>query len=86
MIIDFDPPISHALADGWSKFAETVLPPIHGADNAQAHIAFHFGAMYVLQIAQQIVEDRSGEEVSLALDILEAELDRFMKSLAVAIQ
>jgi len=42
--------------------------------------------MYVLQIAQQIVEDRSGEEVSLALDILEAELDRFMKSLAVAIQ
>ena len=35
---------------------------------------------------RQIVEDRSGEEVSLALDILEAELDRFMKSLAVAIQ
>jgi hypothetical protein len=33
---------------------------------AQAHIAFHFGAMYVLQIAQQVIAERSGEAVSLA--------------------
>jgi len=83
---DLDLPISHAIADSWLKFAETVLPSIQGTDHAQAHIAFHFGAMYVLQIAQQVIADRSGEEVSLALDILDAELDRFMTSHAVAFQ
>jgi hypothetical protein len=74
------------LADGWSKFAETVLPTIGGTNHAEAHVAFHFDAMYVLQIAQQVIADRSGEEVSLALDMLDAELDQFMKSYAIAIQ
>jgi hypothetical protein len=63
-----------------------VLPTIGGTNHAQAHVAFHFGAMYVLQIAQQVIADRSGEEVSLALDMLVAELDQFMKSHAIAIQ
>lgn len=52
--IDPDPPTSHAIADGWAEFAETVLPSIGGAEGAQAHIAFHFGAVYVLQIVQQV--------------------------------
>jgi hypothetical protein len=84
--IDLDPPISHAIADGWSNFTETVLPTIGGTDRAQAHIAFHFGAMYVLQIAQQVIAERSGEEASLALNMLDAELDEFMKSHAITIQ
>ena len=52
-IIDLDPPISHAIADGWSSFVETILPTIGGTEHAQPHIVFHIGAMYVLQIAQQ---------------------------------
>jgi predicted membrane-bound spermidine synthase len=84
--IDLDPPISHAIADGWANFAETVLPSIGGTEHAQAHIAFHFGAMYVLQIAQHVIAQRSGEEVPLVLGMLDAELDEFMKSHAVAIQ
>jgi hypothetical protein len=51
--IDDDPPISNAIADGWASFAETILPTVGGTALAQAHIAFHFVAMYVLQIAQQ---------------------------------
>ena len=43
--IEDDPPISHAIADGWANFAETVLPTIGGNKHAQAQIAFHFGAM-----------------------------------------
>jgi hypothetical protein len=42
--------------------------------------------MYVLQIAQQVIADRSGNEVSLALGMLDAELDQFMKSHAVVVQ
>jgi hypothetical protein len=42
--------------------------------------------MYVLQIAKQVIADRSAEEVSLALGMLTAELDEFMKSHAVAVQ
>jgi hypothetical protein len=42
--------------------------------------------MYVLQIAQQFIAAMSGDEASLALDMLDAELDLFMKSHAVAIQ
>ena len=75
-----------AVIDGWADFAQTILPTIGGSSDAQAHIAFHFGAMYVLQIAQQMIADRSGEEVSLALDMLDAELDQFMKAHAVAVQ
>jgi hypothetical protein len=46
--IDNDPPISHAITDGWADFAETILPSIGGTEHAQAHVAFHFGALYVL--------------------------------------
>jgi hypothetical protein len=49
-------------------------------------VAFHFGVMCVLQIAQQVLAERSGEEVSLALGMLDAELDQFMKAHAIAIQ
>jgi hypothetical protein len=83
---DLDPPISHAIADGWADFAETVLPSIGGAKHAEAHIAFHFGAMYVLQIVEQIVAETSAEAAALALGTLDAELDEFMKAHAVAIQ
>jgi hypothetical protein len=83
---DDDPPISHAIADGWAKFAETVLPSVGGNEHAQAHVGFHFGAMYVLQIARGVIEARSGEEVLLALGMLDAELDQFMKAHAIAIQ
>ena len=37
--IDDDPPASHAIADDWAEFSETVLPTIGGADHAQVHIA-----------------------------------------------
>jgi hypothetical protein len=57
--IDDAPPSSHAIADGWASFAGTVLPSIGGNEHAQAQIAFHFGALYVLQIAQQVIAGRS---------------------------
>jgi hypothetical protein len=79
-------PISHVVSDSWASFAETVLPTIGSTDNAKAHVAFHFGAMYVLQIAQQVIAHRSGEEVSLALAMLDAELDQFMDSHAIIVQ
>jgi hypothetical protein len=84
--IDLDPPISHAIADGWADFAETILPGIGGDKDAQAHVAFHFGAMYVLQIALHVLAARSGEEAALALGMLDAELDLFMKAHAAAVQ
>jgi hypothetical protein len=40
----------------------------------------------VLQIAQQVFAHRSGEEAAPALGMLDAELDEFMKSHAIAIQ
>jgi hypothetical protein len=76
--IDIDPPISHAIADGWADFAETVLPSVGGNEHAEARVAFHFGAMYVLQLARGVIEARSGDEVSLALGMLDAELEQFM--------
>jgi hypothetical protein len=84
--IDLDPPISHAITDGWADFAQMVLPGVGGDKDAQAHIAFHFGAMYVLQIALHILAEHSGEEAALALGMLDAELDQFMKAHAVALQ
>jgi hypothetical protein len=42
--------------------------------------------MYVLQIVEQMVANRSVEEAALALSILDAELGRFMKSHATVIQ
>jgi hypothetical protein len=84
--IDDDPPTSHAIADGWANFAKTVLPSIGGGEHAQAHIAFHVGAMYVLEIAQQVIARWSGEDASLARGMVEAELDAFMKAHAIVIQ
>jgi hypothetical protein len=84
--IDLDPQISHAIADGWANFAETVLPSIGGSGHAQAQVAFHFGAMYVLQIVEQVVAHGSAEAAALALSTLGAELDEFMKAHAVAVQ
>jgi hypothetical protein len=75
---DDDLPITHAIADGWANFAETILPSIGGDEHAQAHIAFHVGAMYVLEIAQQVIARWSGEDASLALGMLDAELEQFM--------
>jgi hypothetical protein len=46
----------------------------------------HGGAMYVLQIARHVIAERSGEEAALALGMLDAELDQFMKAHAVAVQ
>ena len=40
----------------------------------------------MLEIAQQAIANWSGEEASLALSIVEAELEEFMKAHAVAIQ
>jgi len=31
---DLDPPISHAIADGWADIAETILPSIGHAEHA----------------------------------------------------
>ena len=45
---DLDLPISHSVADGWTEFTETVLPTTDGTNHPHAHVAFHFGAMYVL--------------------------------------
>ena len=83
---DLNPPTSDVIANGWANFAETVLPSIGGVKDAQAHIAFYFGAMYVLQIAEQVVAQRSPAGAALALSILDAELDEFMKAHAVVTQ
>ena len=84
--IDLDLPVSNAITAGWTDFAQTILPAIGGSTHAEAHIAFHFGAMYVLEIAKQVIAHTSGEEVLLALGMLDAELDIFMKSHAVSVQ
>jgi hypothetical protein len=85
-IVRLTPQTSHAIADGWADFAETVLPSIDGAEHAQAHVAFHFGAMYALQMVEQVVEHGSAEAAALALSLLTEELDEFMKTHAVAVQ
>jgi len=51
-----DLPVSHAIADGWAEFAERVMPGVGGTTHGQAHVAVHFGALYVLQLSQEIVE------------------------------
>jgi hypothetical protein len=83
---DLDPPISHAIADGWADFAATILPRIGGDAHAEAHVAFHFGAMYVLQLVGQVVAERSAEAAAVALGMLNAELEEFMTAHAVAVQ
>jgi hypothetical protein len=42
--------------------------------------------MYMLQIAQQVIAARLGDEVSLALGMLDAELKQFTTSHAIVIQ
>jgi hypothetical protein len=59
---------------------------IRGTEHAEAHVAFYFGAMYVLQLTQRVIEERSNEAVSVALDMLDAEVDRFTKSHTIVIQ
>jgi hypothetical protein len=71
---------------GWADFAELILPAVGGDPHAEAHIAFYFAAMYMLQIVKLLVADRSAEDAALALGMLDAELDEFMKAHAVAIQ
>ena len=84
--IDLDPPISHAIADGWANFSETVLPGIGGSAHAEAHIAFYFSAMYVLQMVKLIVADRSAEDAALALGVLDTEIEEFLQAHAVVVQ
>jgi hypothetical protein len=84
--LEDDLPTSHALADCWAEFAERVLPAVGGTQHAEAQVAFDFGAMYVLQLTQQVIAERSNEAVSLALQMLEAELEQFVKSHAIAMQ
>ena len=57
---DPNPRHSSVIADGWEEFAKTVLPTVGGTDQAEAHIAFHFGAMYALQIVKQVVAQKVG--------------------------
>jgi hypothetical protein len=42
--------------------------------------------MYVLQITRVIIAQRSSDELPLVLGVLDAEIDRFMKAHAVAMQ
>jgi len=70
----------------FSGGGKLILPGIGGSTNAEAHIAFHFGAMYVLQILEHVVEHGSAEAAAIALSALTAELDEFMKAHAVAVQ
>jgi prenyltransferase beta subunit len=62
------------------------LPGIGGSPHAEAHIAFYFAAMYVLQILKLLVADRSAEDAALALGTLDAEIEDFMSAHAVAVQ
>jgi hypothetical protein len=61
-------------------------PPSEAVSAPRAHIAFHIGAMYVLEIAQQAIARWSGEEASVALGMVEAELEQFRKAHAAVIQ
>ena len=63
-----------------------VLPGVVGDKDEPAHIAFHFGAMYVLQALEQVVEHRSAESAALALSMLTTELEKFVKARAAAVQ
>jgi hypothetical protein len=83
---DLDSPVSHAITDGWADFAQMVLPGVGGDKDGEAHIAFHIGAMYVLQIAQHVLAERAGEEAALVLGMLDAEIEEFMQAHAVAMQ
>ena len=74
------------IADGWADFAGTILPAIGGDTHAEVHIAFHFGAMYLLQVLDQVVEHGSVEAAALTLSMLTAELDEFMQGHAVKTQ
>jgi hypothetical protein len=85
-IIDDDAPISHAIADGWFEFAAKILPALGGSAQAQAQVAFHFGALHVLQILKEVVAHESPEAAALGLSMLDAELDEFLKAHTSAIQ
>jgi hypothetical protein len=77
---DDDPPISNAIAEGWSEFSEKVLPTVGGTEIAQAHMAFYFGALHVLQVIEQIAENGCADAAELALSILTIELNEFIEA------
>jgi hypothetical protein len=83
---DDDPPSSHAIAEGWAEFSEKVLPTLGGTGAAQAHMAFYFGALHVLQIVDQIAESGSADAAALALSILTIELNEFIKAHSITTQ
>jgi hypothetical protein len=83
---ELDLPASHAIADGGTEFAAKVLPSVGGTEHAQAHIAFHFGALYVLQILEEAVAHESAETAALALGMLTAELNEFVRAHAITTQ
>jgi len=68
------------------KFRRNRSTSIGGVKDAPAHIAFHFGAMYVLQILERVVEHGSVEAATITLSMLTTELDEFMKVHAVTTQ
>jgi hypothetical protein len=68
------------------EFSEKVLPTVGGTEPAQAHIAFYFGAMHVLQIVGHIAENGSADAAALALRILTTELDEFMNAHSITTQ
>jgi hypothetical protein len=71
---------------GLGKLRPNGFAGIGGGTDAEAHIAFYFGAMYLLQLVEQIVADESAEKVALALDMLNAELEEFLKAHAFTTQ
>jgi hypothetical protein len=70
-----DEPTSRVVAEGWTEFAQTLLPTIADTGQAPTQVAFYFGAMYLLHVVQPAIAGGSDEAVSLAFKLLEAELN-----------
>ena len=62
------------------------MPTAGGTRHAQAHSAFHFGALYVLQLLREVVEHKSAGAAAIALAMLTVELDDFLKVHSVCTQ
>jgi hypothetical protein len=76
--ITHDEPTSRIVADGWREFAQTLLPTISDTGQAPAHLAFYFGAMYLLHVVQPAIAGGSDEAVSLAFQLLQTQLSKFI--------
>jgi hypothetical protein len=83
---ELDPPITPAIAEGRGEVRPNDFARVNGNAHSEAHVAFHFGALYVLQLVQQVVAERSAEAAALALGMLNSELEEFMEAHAVAVQ